>query len=69
MLQAEETCEGPNHTAASLAGTDRTNTWDKATMLCPMKPTQNLDGSTDATLIHDPTQLPTTPIIIEFLSP
>lgn len=61
ILHAEDTCSGPNQTAANLAGTDKINICDKATTPCPKKVTQNLSGDAEATFIHDPAQVPITP--------
>lgn len=69
MLQAEETWDGPNHMAASRAGTDKTKTCDKATMDCPRNASQNLSGWTAPTFIQAPAQVPTMPIKTAFLRP
>ena len=39
IAQAEETCSGPNQTAATLGGTPRMNTCDTANTDCPMRAT------------------------------
>lgn len=64
ILHAEETCDALNQTAAKRAGTERTNTCDKATTLWPKKPTQKRSGDTEPTFIQEPMQVPVTPIII-----
>lgn len=69
MLQAEETCEGPNQTAANRAGTERTNIWDKATTLWPKKPTQKRSGATEPTLIQAPAHVPIMPMSTAILNP
>lgn len=62
MAQAEDTCLGPNQTAASRDGTDKMKTCDTATTVWPAKDTQKRSGAIDNTLIQAPTHVPREPI-------
>ena len=69
MEQAEDTCCGPNQTAASREGTLRTNTWEAATTLCPTKATHQSEGEPEQAFTQEPRQVPREPASTHFRRP
>lgn len=68
MLQAKATWDGPNHTAASLGGIDRTKAFAQATTNCPKKAIQKV-YFTARNFIHAPLHVSTVPNNNVFLRP